>query len=628
MGTLKESKVKGRQLMGAVLGVLLGAAAFSVPLYAQWTGEIGAGYVWQTYAGNENVFISQYGLRPGWVLDNFELAYAPKAGGPQTFGIQASGFGGAMPDQHASIFFNAGGGWRFSLGYDRQYSFFNVPVGSFKHENDQWAIQRWKGSVVWDGWSAARLTLNLRYTDRTGYSYRPFFGMSTQYAMKDNYDQTMKEAAFRIETKTLPVYISFEQAYTRYERNDAWAPASPYPLYGQTQNWLVGLQTPREDKTNVPTSRLILAYRNDWVDVAGSFLYAKADMDSTGYRTSTYAIQQGTVGQATYIDSLLGSGSADTRAANVDATFQLGSGWSVTLAGDYNDATEDANIYGTNSVVTKFASFSQQVMDNSYFDVKDGMGRIEVMKKGNGWAAWGGYQALSRNISYGDNYVDPNVKRTGDGWFVGGSWSRTPALVMDAEYQHGTFDNYAFRTDPDLAQSFVFHLNSRLGGGWQIGARARWVQATNPDDISDTRRQAQSAGLTAAWTNAKGTAGFGFTADTLQIKARTNTFLPLHGLVRVPWVSVYNTDVLAVGTNGHLKVGRWNLDADLAYLRNSSEYQPVTTWNAGVRAAVDVFKGGQVILFGQYRSYVEEWDALTMENYYARRYGVSLRWRF
>ena len=65
VGTLKESKVKGRQLMGAVLGVLLGAAAFSVPLYAQWTGEIGAGYVWQTYAGNENVFISQYGLRPG-----------------------------------------------------------------------------------------------------------------------------------------------------------------------------------------------------------------------------------------------------------------------------------------------------------------------------------------------------------------------------------------------------------------------------------------------------------------------------------------------------------------------------------------------------------------------------------
>jgi hypothetical protein len=628
VGTLKESKVKGRLWMGAVLGVLLGAAAFSVPLYAQWTGEIGAGYVWQTYAGNQNVFISQYGLRPGWVLDNFELAYAPKTGGPQTFGIEASGFGGALPDQHAFMFFNAGGGWRFTLGYDRQYSFFNVPVGSFNHQNDQWAIQRWKGSAVWDGWSAARLTLNLRYTDRTGYSYRPFFGMATQYAMQDNYDQTMKEAAFRIETKTLPVYISFEQAYARYERNDQWTPASPYPLYGQTQNWLVGLQTPRQDTTNVPSSRLILAYRNDWVDVAGSFLYTKADMDSTGYRTSTFAIQQGTVGQAQYIDSLLGSASQDTRAANVDAAFQLGSGWSITLAGDYKNATQDANLYGTNAVVTKYASFSQQVLDNTFFDVKDSVGRIEVMKKGSGWAAWGGYQALTRDISYGNSYVDPNVKRTGDGWFVGGSWSKTPALVMDAEYQHGTFDQYAFRTDPDLAQSFVFHLNSRLGGGWQIGARARWVQATNPADLSNLRRQAQSAGITAAWSNQAGTAGFGFTADSLSIKARTNTYLPVQNEARVPWVSIYNTDVLSIGTNGHLKVGHWYFDADLAYLRNSGETQPVTAWNGGLKAAVDIFKGGQLILFGQYRSYVEEMNILSMENYYVRRYGVSLRWRF
>jgi len=45
-------------------------------------------------------------------------------------------------------------------------------------------------------------------------------------------------------------------------------------------------------------------------------------------------------------------------------------------------------------------------------------------------------------------------------------------------------------------------------------------------------------------------------------------------------------------------------------------------------STVDVFKNGQVIIFGQYRSYVEGWDVLSLNNYYVRRYGVSLRWRF
>jgi len=621
-----------RSLIGAALGLCIGAAALSVPVLAQWTGEIGGGYVWQTYAGNQNVFISQYGLRPGWALDNFELAYAPKEGAAPTFGVQANGFGGAEPDQHGSIFFNASGGWRFALNYDRQFSFFSVPGGSFAYQNDQWAVQRWKGSVIWDGWSAAKLTLNLRYTERSGYSYRPFFGMAQQYAMKDNYDQTMKEAAFRIETKTLPVYLSFEQSYARYEREDRWSPASPYPLYGLPPNWLAGLDTPRQDKTNVPTSRLIASYRNDTVDVSGSFLYAKADMTSGGTRTATFDLQKGSVGQAQYIDSLIGSASQDTRAANVDAAVKLGAGWSLSLAGDYRDATQDADLFGTSTI--RFGQpggswnvISQQLTDQGFFDVKDTSGRLEITKRGNGWSAWGGYQALSRDVSYGNLSVDPSVKRTGDGWFVGGSWSRTPVLQVDAEYQHGTFEQFVFRTDPDLAQRFTFRLNSRLGGGWQLGARARWEQATNPADISNLRRQTQGAGVTAAWANKTGSAGFGFTADTLSVKARTNTFLPA-GDTRVPWVSVYDIDVLAIGANGHLQVGKVYLDADLAYLRNSSDNQPVTGWTGGVKAAVDVFKNGQVIFFGQYRSYVEGWDVLSLNNYYVRRYGVSLRWRF
>ena len=35
--------------------------------------------------------------------------------------------------------------------------------------------ERWRGAIVWDGWSAAKLTLNLRYYKKDGYVYRGIF---------------------------------------------------------------------------------------------------------------------------------------------------------------------------------------------------------------------------------------------------------------------------------------------------------------------------------------------------------------------------------------------------------------------------------------------------------------------
>ncbi|OYW07214.1 MAG: hypothetical protein B7X11_00235, partial [Acidobacteria bacterium 37-65-4] len=408
---------------------------------------------------------------------------------------------------------------------------------------------------------------------------------------------------------------------------DRWEPAAAAPLFDANINPLAGLATPRNNTTDVPTSRLIASYRNDRVEVAGSFLYSRADMDSTGSRALAVDLQHGSVGQARYIDNLVGSARQDTKAANVDAAVQLGSGWSLRLAGDYRDATQDSNLLGAHILrIGRPGGFwrdiTQPVQDQGFFDVKDTSGRIELAKRGFGWGVWGGYQAVSRDVSFGTLSYDPNTKRTGDGWFAGGSWSRTPKLRISAEYQRGTFEHYVFRTDPELADRFTLRIDSRVGGGWQLGARARVEWAENPVSVAGVKRRSHSYGVTAAWANKTGSAGFGFTADMTEVNNQTDIFIIHQG----PAQSLYNVDILALGANGHFQIGRVNVDADLTKLRDAGTSWPLTAWAAGVRAAIDGPKGTQFALFGQYRSYTE--DFLTLNDYYVTRYGVSLRWRF
>ncbi len=618
--------MKRRILMGAALGLCLLASASSVPLWAQWTGEIGAGYVWQNSTGNEDSFITQYGQHKGFVLDDFTLAYAPKQG-QEVFSVKAWGFGGAEPAQHGSLFFRPGGGWTFNLGYDKQTDFYALAYGDEANRRSRWDIERWRGSVVYDGWSAARLTLNLRYYKKEGYVNRGIFGQNNVFPTRNTYDQDMKEASIKIETKTLPVYLSFEQAFSRYERQDRWSPNGSQAIFGTSNSSLVGLSTPRKDRTDIPSSRFIASYHNDWVDVAGSLFYSKSDMDSNGTRLTVYDVAPN-AGQFRWLDDTTGSAKQDNKAANVDAAFRIGAGWSVRVAGDYRDTTQDSNLFGNYllqlGIPGRELVLNTPVNDNGFFDVKDTMSRIELEKQGVGWAVFAGYQGGSRDVSWRREVDDPgeNVNRSGNGWYVGGSWSRTPLLRVNAEYEHGTFSNYVFRTDPDLVERFTFKVSSRLGAGWTVGARARWEWAENPASQALAKRQAQSFGAFANWANSAGNAGFGLAADTFTYDSHTNIFLP----GGKPDMSVYGVDMYTLTANTFFTVGKVRLDGDLTKVRDGGQSYPLETWGADLRATIDGPKGTQFVLFGQYHSYAEDFSSLN--NYYVRRYGVILRWRF
>ncbi len=613
-------------LLGGALGLCL-AAVLPLPLWAQWSGGIGAGYVWQNATGNEDAFVTQYGQRQGFVLDDFDLAYTPTAG-QQEFGVSASGFGGAEPSAQAALFFRPPGGWSFNLNYDKMTSFFDLASGDFKRTSDRWTLEHWRGAVVYNGLKAVKLTLGLRYTKRGGYVFQPIYGQRTAFGAEDNYNQDMKEVSFKIETKTLPVYLSFEQSYARYETQDRWSPAAYNALFGTRGSHLADLSTPREDKTDVPTSRLIATYHNDWVDVAGSALYSKWNMDSTGKSLTIYDVSPN-AGQFRWLDEAVGSANLNTKAANLDAAFHLGAGWSVRVAGDYNDSTQDSYLYGPQILSLgqpggAWLNLTTLQNTNGFFNTKDTNGRIELQKAGLGWSVYGGYQSGSRDVSWrrekDDTPVD--VSRTGDGWYAGGTWSRSPLLRVNVEYEHGTFSHYVFRTEPDLVQRFTFKLSSDLGGGWTVGARYRWETGENPSSIAYDHHHSQAYGANLGWTNPKGTGGFGLTAENFTLDSRTNIFLP----GGAPSFSLYNLDMHTVTANAYFTVGKVRIDGDLTNLRDTGFTWPFQTWGADVRATIDGPMRTQFSLFCQYHSYNE--DMPSLNNFVGRRLGAIVRWRF
>lgn len=614
-------------LLGAAAGLCIAAAALPVPLWAQWSGDVGVGYVWQSSAGNEDTFITQFGEKEGFLLDDFTLAYSPKPG-QEIFSIKGYGFGNAEPSQHGAILFKPNGDWTFRLNYDSNAAFYSVASGDASRDSSRWTIERWKGQVLWNGWSFARLTLDLSYYKKGGHLDRPIYGQRNAFPIRNNFNSDMREAAVRIETKTLPVYISFEQAFSQYRWRDRWqANDGGQAIFPPSFSRLDSVETQGNSKTNVPASRLILAYRNDWVDVAGSAFYSRADMDATPYRLTVYDIAPN-AGQFQWLDQTLGSATQDTKVANVDAAFHLGSGWSIRLAGDYNNATQNSSLIGAKVLTLgqpgTYQVFTTPVSEYGFFDIKDTLGKVELEKRGEGWAVFAGYQGQTRDVSYKreDDDTGFDVSRSGHGWYMGGAWSRTPVLRINAEYEHGTFDNYSFRTDPDMIDRFTVKLSSSLGGGWTLGARARWDYAENEPRVARAKRAGETFGANVAWSNSAGTGGFGLSADTYTLNSTTNILYP----GGAPGWSLYDLDMYTLTANGYFTIGKIHVSTDLTKVRDAGSSWPLESWGGNIRAAIDGPKGTQFVVFGQYNSFNQDWS--TLDNYYVKRYGVIIRWRF
>jgi hypothetical protein len=626
---MKSCRQRRTGWTGASLLALALALAVSFPLAAQdWSGSIGVGVIAQDDDGSVDSFRTQSDLDEGLILEELKLVYDGGDESDTEMTLRAWGFGGAEPASHARFDLALDSPWRFDLDYDRFDSFFALTGGDLALRADDWTLERWHGGIAWDGWRKARLSLDLRYHERSGRVVRPLYGLNELYPLYLDLDETMAEAALRVETKELPVHFVLEQAYAVYERNNDRRPADPENLAGGDPDLFTDAAEDLDEERDVPTTRLLADWAGERAEVAVSMLYRPAELESTGAVSSTFDLQGGSIGRVSFIDDLTAKAESDAFVGNLRLGFHLAPGWTLRLTGDYRDTSTDATLVG----LTLFRIFNPafgtvdiggEVDESTIFDVTEDEYRLTLEWAGaGGWTAWGGGSTGSRDVKwrFAENRSDYDVNRDSDGWLAGLGY-RHGGVTASAEYQHGTFDSYVFRTDAETVDRLSLRFSSQLGGGWSVRLQGRFEDADNPTDVASLDRSSESYGGGFAWDSEDGESGFGLDLDLADLSSDVAIALP----GGAPALSTYDLSLVSVAVHGRTTVGPVRLSGSAVRSEDSGDTWPLESIVARGRVAFDVFTGTEAALFGEYWSYDE--DRADADDFDVLRYGVALAWR-
>ena len=242
------------------------------------TGSVAAGVAGQSTSGSVDAFKSQFFMGEGFFLEDLSLS-ARGADGRETLNVSAWGFGGAEPAEAARIHWLPNDCWKVDLDYDKRWSFLGLAEADVGTRQDLWRIERWRGSVTWDGPSWGKFSLLLRRQDRTGTVHQPYFGLNELYPLRVELDEAFTEAALRFETTTDgPFHLSVEPSYGFFERKNRWSPDGP----GYDPDVLVGASSTRKDEQTIPGARAAASYRVDGFEAVGNVLWSGSNLDAGG----------------------------------------------------------------------------------------------------------------------------------------------------------------------------------------------------------------------------------------------------------------------------------------------------------------------------------------------------------
>ncbi len=610
-------------------GAALVTAGLAVsPIAAQtWQGEIGIGYVWQNAAGSENSFRSQQALDQGFVLESLDLAMKTRQ--RPRFHLQAWGFGQAEPTEHGRLSFAPGKDWSVAVRYDRRDTFFGLSQSDLGARTDRWNITRWSGRVRLTGWSAATLTLNVRHVQRSGTVFRPFYGLNNLYPLHVALDETMNEGSLRLVTKSLPVVLDIEAIYSTYDRRNRWSPAGSVSLDPTDPDRLTDVGTTMHERQDVPSGRATASYARGRVETVLSVLWSSVDLDATGAGWESFAVDEGRVGTIQFLDDLVGSASTDTLAGAYRLAFRLGGPWRVRFSADYRDASSDSSLLGERLLKAlnptgAALELSTPIDDTGRFDTTDTRGRLEVEYRKNRWSVWAGGLAASRDVTWRltKEGTRVDVNRDSSGAVAGASLNLGRRFQGSVEYEHGSFQEYVFRTDPETVNRVTIRMRSHIGKAWVLNVHGRYEGTDNSRGVSDLSTNSTAIGTALMWTPAGGNTSVGMDASVLDLSTNTGLILPTgdHG------TSLYDTSVRRLSAFARIGDTSRRLTCRLAWLTDQGKTWPVDAWNAAVRFDFTVSGRLMAGVFGQYWSYDEK--RAQVDDFSVARYGLALHWGF
>lgn len=627
-----ETTTGHRAIVIGALCFLVAALHLAAPpgLAAQdWSGSIGLAGVAQDTGGSEASFRTQSDLDEGLVLEDLELVYDGGEGSDTTFTLRAWGFGGAEPASWAKIDLGLGATWHVDLDYDRRDSFFSLGSTELGLRSDEWQVERWRTGVTWDGWNAARLRLDLDRSERTGTVSRPLFELNETYPLVLDLDEARTEATLALETRNLPVHLVVEQSYAVYERTNTRRPGDELSLDGDDPDLFVGATEDRDEDRDVPTTRVIATWAGDRSEVAASLLYRPAELESEGFVGSTFGIAGGSVGTIELADDVSATADADALVGNLRLGFHLGSAWTLRLQGDYRDTATDAALVGRTllRLTNPLGGFeiAGPVDDSTVFDVTETAARLTLEWQGGAWTVWGGALSEQRDVDwrFGNDADAVDVSRDSDGLLAGLAY-RGGGLSASAEYEHGSFDDLVFRTDPETVDRLTLRFANDLGGGWALRLQGRFEEADNDGgDPGAARvdRSADSYGAGISWDSEDGDSGFGLDLDLADFSSDIALVLPNGD----PGLSVYDLSLVTTTLHGRTRAGILRLSGSATRVEDSGDTWPVESWVARARAGAEVVPGTELALFGEYWEYDEE--RADVDDFDVLRYGVAVNWR-
>jgi len=605
--------------------------AAASPVSAQdWSGNIGAAYLWESVDGNEDSFRTQTGLEEGFFLEDLSLLYRGDDSGVSKFKIDAWGFGDANPSEAARLGLDLAAGFSFFLDYDRRDSFFNLAGSNLGERADNWDITRFRAAFVVDAWQPLRMSLIYRTVERDGTVHRPFYGLNELYPVGIDLDDTMREWTLRLETRTLPVRIEFEQSLADYERKNRPFAAGDTAIGVPDPDLLDSVNSDVvETMDSVPTTRVVASYSSPGFEGVVSLLWRSADLDVSGTSSESFLIGGGDIGTMEYVDEVLGSANQDTFFGAVSLGFSLAQRWTLRLTGDYRDGSQDSALLTQRLLrVTNPAGgasdFGATFDDSGVFDLTDTSARLALEYHGDAWSLWAGGGMVGREVSWrlGDGDDPFAVDRDGSNFLVGGSWNPGDVLDLSLELERGDFDDYIFRTDPETVDRATLKLRSKLGRGWQLEVHGRYVASDNPPEESDLDTSSQPYGAACTWTSDDGNSMVGLDLERYSFETETSLVLP----GGEPGLSIYDLDLTTATVFGHTRSERLGLSGSLTYLTDDGESWPVDSWTGNLRFTVYGNNGLEYSAIAQYWSYDEQ--LTNLDDFDVIRYGLAVNWRF
>ena len=615
-----------------------GIAAFSVltltatPASAQdWSGSIGAAYVWQSVDGKENSFLTQTNLDSGFVLEDLDLLYKSDDGAVTEFSFAAWGFGDAEPASAARFNLRFNGGFSIFADYDQRESFFGLGASDFSNRSDDWEITRWRAGLSIEAWRPIKIELIYRSVSREGTIFRPMYGLNELYPIGADLDDTMTEAVFRLTTRTLPVRIDFEQSFADYRQksrrfaagSNAIGTPDPDLLADATSNY-----TDIQDA--VPTSRLTVGYSGGIFEGVASVLYRKADLASSGTDSQAFLIGGGETGTMTYVDTLLGSAESEAVAGNLAMGFALGRRFAVRLAGSYRDSRSNSTLLGerllriANPAMGTSFDYTAPIDTDGVFDYTDSDLRATVEYRAPTWAVWAGGLTTSRETTWRRTSGDEpsSSDRDGNGLLAGASFDPGRAFDLSLEIERGDFSRFVFRTDPETVDRATLRIRSRLGKGWQLTANGRYEKATNPDNVSALDFESTPYGIAVSWNSEDGASSVGLDLENYTISSGVGLVLPGGDS---GW-SEYDLDMTSATIFGGTRAGIFGVDGSLTWMKDNGETWPVDAVIGRLRFTLYGAAGLEYSAFAQYWSYDEQ--RTDLDDFDVLRYGLAVHWRF